>query len=303
MANAIALIQKYLPELDKVYRWAAKTAVLDAPSAMVRETSEANVVKIAKMALQGLGEYSRNTGYVQGDATITWQTHTFSQDRGRKFLVDTMDDQETANISFGMLAGEFMREYVVRELDAYRMATYATLAGGTPTAADLTTGAAVLAAIDVATAAMDNAEVPEEGRLLFIENTQYSLLKQAATIERRIGQGNDRTFNRNFNTFDEMRVIKMPQSRFYSAITQYDGSTAGQEAGGYIKNASTGKDLNFMIVHPSAVMQITKHAVSKVISPQDNQTSDGYMYFYRRYHDAFVLDNKVNGIYRHIATT
>ena len=141
MANSIDLITKYLVELDKVYKWGSKTAILDAPPAAVRQTDEANAIKIAKMSLQGLGDYSRNTGYVQGNATITWQTHTFTQDRARKFIVDTMDNQETANISFGMLAGEFMRVEVIPELDAYRMATYAALAGTTPTAADFTTGA------------------------------------------------------------------------------------------------------------------------------------------------------------------
>lgn len=305
MSNSIAKITKYLAELDKIYQYASKTAILDAPAAAVRDAAEANAIKIAKMALQGLGDYDRNSGYVSGDATITWETHTFTQDRGRKFNVDVMDNQETANIAFGMLAGEFIRTKTVPEFDAYRMAVYAAaaIAASNAVNADVTTGANVLSAIDTAAAALDEAEVPEEGRVLYVSVAWYNLLKQAPTIERRIGAVNDKTFNRDFIELDSMRVIKMPKTRFYTAITQYDGSTDGQEAGGYIKNASTGKDLNMLMIHPSSVLQVKKHTVSKIITPEANQSSDGYLYFFRAYHDAFVLENKVDGIYAHYKTT
>lgn len=305
MANSIDKITKYIAELDKMYKYMSKTAVLDAAPAQVRQADAANQIKIAKMTLQGLGDYDRNTGYVSGDVTLDWETHTFTQDRGRKFSVDAMDNEETANLSFGMLAGEFVRTKTIPEFDAYRMAVYATaaIANGSYVKADITTGANALAAIDVAQVAMNDAEVPEEGRLLYVSNSFLSLLKSAPTIYRHIGSGNDGTFNRKFETLDDMRIIPMPKTRFYTAITQYDGSTSGQEAGGYIKNASTGKDINFLIIHPSAVLQVMKHAVTKIISPAENQTSDGWLYFFRAYHDAFVYENKKSGIYVHHRTT
>jgi len=95
----------------------------------------------------------------------------------------------------------------------------------------------------------------------------------------------------------------VPQTRFYTAITQYDGSTPGQEAGGYIKNVSTGKNINFLIAHPSAVLQIMKHRVTKIIPPELNQDKDGWAYFFRAYHDAFVLENKQAGLYCHYSTS
>jgi len=125
-------------------------------------------------------------------------------------------------------------------------------------------------------------------------------LKNATNVDRRIGDGNDGTFDRRFITFDGMRVVKMPPTRFYDSITQYDGVTAGQEAGGYIKTASTGKDLNFQIIHPSCIAyQGSKHVVNKIITPQANQDSDAWLFFYRNYHDTFVFDNKQDAIYSH----
>lgn len=44
-------------------------------------------------------------------------------------------------------------------------------------------------------------------------------------------------------------------------------------AGGFAK-AATGKDINFMIVQKSAVIQYPKHTVNKVVTPEDNQTDD-----------------------------
>jgi len=94
-------------------------------------------------------------------------------------------------------------------------------------------------------------------------------------------------------------VVRVPQTRFYTVIDQYDGTTSGEEAGGYIKDASTGKDINFMAVHPTAVLQFTKQAVPKIITPEANQSADAWVFAYRSYGLADVFDNKTKGIYLH----
>ena len=302
MANSIAKITKYLTALDTVYAKESVTAVLDNTS-LAQEVEQANQIKIAKMALQGLADYSRATGYVSGDATLTWETHTFTQDRGRKFGVDSVDNMETAMLGFGRLAGEFIRAYVVKELDAYRLSTLFSKAG-TSAEANITTSSTAETAIDVAIQVLDDAEVSEDGRKLFVSNTFYNLLKNSATSGREMNMVNSEELNRTIRIYEGMEVIKVPTTRFYTAITQYDGSTSGQEDGGYIKNASTGKDMNFMIVSPDCIAyQGIKHAVNKIITPEANQTSDAWLFFYRLYHDMFVYDNKVDGIYAHNKTT
>ena len=96
--------------------------------------------------------------------------------------------------------------------------------------------------------------------------------------------------------------ILVPQTRFYTAIDQKDGSTNGQEAGGYAK-ASGGKDINFMIIHKPAVIQFQKHVAPKIISPELNQTGDAWKYGYRNVGIADVYENKVAGIYLHHKAT
>ena len=138
MANSIGLVTKMLPLIDEIYRTEAKSAVLEAPAELVQETQDANVFKIAKMSMVGLGNYSKSTGFPAGDLTLEWETHTFANDRGRRFSIDRMDDVESFGLVAGRMVGEFVRNYVIPEVDAYRFAKIATKAGKKATAATLT---------------------------------------------------------------------------------------------------------------------------------------------------------------------
>jgi len=167
MANTIALAKKYVAMLDEVYKLAALTADLESDASLTREGANTNEIVIPKMTLQGLADYSRSGGYVAGDMTLAWETVAFNFDRGRKFSIDSMDNEETIGVAFGRLAGEFLRTKVVPELDAFRFAKYAGLAGVSPAGAPLADGAAVIAALRAATSSMDENEVPMEGRILY----------------------------------------------------------------------------------------------------------------------------------------
>lgn len=291
MANSIAKFKKYVTLLDEVYKNASKTSILDGDTTLVQAGANANEIVVPKLSLDGLGDYSRNSGYVGGDATLTNETVTFNFDRGRMFNVDAMDNEETAGLAFGKLSSEFIRTKAVPEVDAFRFAKYAGTSGiSTVAAAALTTGAAVLAALVAATSTMDDNEVDEEGRYLFITPTLYNLVMAVDTT----------TSKEVMNSF--AGVVKVPQARFYTAIDQYDGTTEGETAGGYVK-ADSAANINFMIVQMSAVLQYPKHVVNKAISPEDNQSSDGWIFAFREYGLADVYENKVAGIYLHKSTS
>ena len=110
-SNSIALAQKYVPILDGVYKDASKFSILDTANSDVKFIN-ANTVLLPKLEMDGLADYSRNGGFVNGAATLTWGTYTLSQDRGRDFVIDAMDDEETMNVAFGRLASEFIRTKV-----------------------------------------------------------------------------------------------------------------------------------------------------------------------------------------------
>lgn len=284
MANNIAKFKKYIDLLDEVYKVNAKTSILDGDNTLVRAGANANEIIIPKMSLDGLADYSRNSGYVNGDVTLTNETVAFNYDRGRAFTVDAMDNEETAGVAFGKLSSEFIRTKVVPEVDAFRLATYAGISGISSATGTLTSGNDALTAIVTAMSKMDDDEVSEEGRVLFITPTLYNLILNVDTSK-------SKAIMDRFSS-----VVTVPQSRFVTAIELADGTTDGEEAGGYTK-ASNGKNINFMIIQKDAVLQYPKHVVNKVVTPEENQTSDGWKFFYRSYGLADVYENKVAGIY------
>ena len=292
MTQSIALAQKFQPILDEIYKASSLTARMDAQTKPV-DFAGANVVKVFKTDPIGLGTYSRVSGYPAGQVVGAWETMTLSIERGRAFVIDRMDDEETLGMAFGTLASEFIRTEVAPELDAYRFAKYAGTSGIQTVAGATLDENSILTAIDAAKLALDQNEVPREGRLLYISDACLNLLE--GKVSRFLA--NENVVDRTVNRFDGMEVIMVPQTRFYTAVTLDAGASV--DAGGYSKTSSTGKDVNFMIIHPSSVLQVTKHAALKVFTPDDNQTSDGYLVQYRIYHDAFVYDNKVKGIYLH----
>lgn len=298
MANNITLAQRYEPFIDAVYKQSSKSAVLDSNAV---QFVGANTVKVYKTSMDGLGNYSRDNGFVSGSATGTWETMTLSQDRGRTFMIDRMDNEETLDLAFGSLAGEFIRTKVVPEIDAYTFAKLAGTDGILSANADITVGTTdVPGLVDTAAAAMNEEEVPEEGRLLFISETAYEGLKNKIA---RFTENGERAIYNGIEAYNGMRVIRVPQNRFYSAITLYDGSTSGQTVGGYVGTKETGYNINFMIVHPSAVLKVMKHVIPRVFAPDVNQTADAWKFDYRAYYDVFAFENKAKGIYLHRGAT
>ncbi len=279
MANNIELAQKFLPILDETYKKSALSAILDAATQVNFDGT--NTVKVMKVTTTGLGDYSRANGYAKGNVTVEWEPFTLSEDRSAELEVDRMDNDETLGQAFGMAVSEFNRINVGPEVDAYRFAKYATLAGASKAAA-LADGAAVIAALREATTAMDEAEVPAEDRVLFITPTLKGIVDDMDTTKSK----------EVFKRFGA--VVEVPQTRFYTGVTMNSGASSW----GYAK-ASGAANINFLVVAKSAVLQAKKLALPKIFTPDENQTKDAWKFQYRLYHDAMAYDNKKTGIYLH----
>lgn len=294
MGNTIALAEKFQPILDEIFTRESLTGLLDSRIRGL-DHGEANKIQIFKTTLVGLGTYSKSAGFPAGDVVGAWEDIQLTKDRGRAFSIDAMDNEETIGMAFGTLVGEFMRTHVVPEVDAYRFAQYAGASGVSVVGAGATlTSNTVLAALDVAQLQLDEDQVPMEGRILYVSSSVGRMIDAAITRSLSTERGVDRRLER----LDEMEIVRVPQSRFYTQVTLDAG--ASSSAGGYAKTTSTGKDLNFLLMHPSAVWQAKKHDKLRIFSPDENQTADAWLFQYRLYHDAGVYDNKVDGIYKHM---
>ena len=292
MSNTIALATKFLPILDEKYKRESLTSRLDAANGEI-EWIGADTVKLAKMTIPGLGNYSRSGGYPHGDVALEWETLQLTKDRGIDLDIDRFDNEETLGQAWGNLVAQFMRLSVVPEIDAYRFAKYASAV--TPVKADITVGTTDIPAL-IATAeeTMGDNEVPEEGRILYVSSKCYNALQNKITRY----LANEGNVSRKVEMYNDMEVVKVPQGRFNTAVTLYDGTANF----GFVPTAG-GYKINFMIVHPTAVKNAVKFALPKIFTPEENQSKDAWKFQYRHYHDAFVLSEKTTGIYVHAANT
>ena len=293
MANSITLAQSYQAALDATFKEVALTGRFETPSRDVSFAGAAEA-KVRKMSAVGLRNYSRAVGFPSGDLTIGWETIKLTYERGRAMILDVMDAEE-AKTTAAELAGEYLRNYVVPEVDAYRFSKWASATGiqeiGTPATLDKST---ILDAIDVAKAALDKEEVPSEGRIMFISTDCANDLDSAIT---RI-YGNGGAVDRRVPSLDGIEIIRVPQARFYKGITLDAGATSS--AGGFSKTTSSGRDINFLLVHPSALGAVTKHAPLRLFTPEEHQASESWLFQYRIYGEAWVMEQKVKGVYSHI---
>lgn len=273
MPNTIALRKFYSEALDEVYKLASLTSVLDGDNSLVREGANANELLIPKMDMDGLDDYSRQTGFVDGSVTFAYESKKIAYDRGRMFTVDALDEKEATPV-FSALSAQFVRTKVVPELDAYRLGAYATKAVNSAAAA-LTDGKASTKAISLAKSTIKDAEANISTTYLFINPTIKAMIDDLDTTASRAALDG------------WAGVIEVPSSRFFKTIALQHGSFKGTTA------------LNFLAVDKTALLQFQKHIVNKIITPDQNQDADAWKFGYRTAGIAEVLDNRVAGIYAH----
>ena len=282
--NNIELAQVWLPILDELYQQEALTSILDADenSVMVDQYGE---MRVAKLDMDGLGDFDRNSGYTKGSTKLSWEVVKYDKERSQELRIDRLTNQEALGIPFSRLSGEFLRTKVIPETDAGRIAKICGVSGITKVEETIADGMEAVKALRRASDKMDNEQVSKENRILFIQGTLKSYIDDLDTTK-------SKKVLDKFST-----IIEMPQARFYTAI---DLATGKEENGdtkfGYSK-ATGGKDVNFLVIEKSAVISKLVQFL-KYFSPDADQIADDHVFKYRNntlY--AYIYENKLAGIY------
>ena len=301
--NTLATATLFQETLDKVAMHEALTGWMEANAGDVIYNGGAEI-KIPKMSLQGLGDYDRDNGYTQGSVTLEYETRKMTQDRGRKFSLDAVDVDETNFVATAStVMGEFQRVHVVPEIDAYRLSKIATDVitanktemieyGYTP--AESTILRKMKTGIKKIRDAGYNGDliIHATGDVMLELEMFLSTKMQTATIS--IG-GIDLTVP----AIDKCAIIETPQNRMYTSIKINDGKSEGQKQGGYEKGA-TAKNINFFICPVTTPIAITKQDVMRIFDPLVNQKLNAWQLDYRRFHDIWLLENKLDSVYVNI---
>jgi hypothetical protein len=296
--NTFQYAQIFQQELDRQVVAKATTGWMEANAGLVIYNG-GNTVKVPKITTDGLGNYDRANGFTSGASTLTYETFTMSQDRGRTFMLDRMDVDETNFVATAStIMGEFQRTQVIPEIDAYRYSKIASLAitkdaavgGYTPIADDILSKlkADITSIQDVIGADVPLVITMSTATLGILENSK-ELVKQL-----NVGQFNGNVSNQ-VKFVEECPIVEVPSARLKTAYIFNDGKTSGQTAGGFTPDASA-KTINWIICAQNAPIAVSKTDNMRIFDPNVNQTADAWKLDYRKYHDLWIMDNKFTTI-------
>lgn len=255
----------------------------------------AQTIKLPRMTVSGYKDHTRTPGFNAGTLTNDWEPKKLEHDRDIEFFVDPMDIDETnLTLSVANIQNTFETEQAIPEKDSYRfsklhaeLTAYSGRINTTVIAA-----ANFLEVFDTEMAYMDEAGVPEEGRILYVTPTMRKLVKEAEGIQRMMTITTPSTINRKVHSLDDVTIKMVPASRMKTKYDFTDGCVAASDA----------KQINWILIHNSCVVARDKYSYIKLFTPgTDSRTADGYLYQNRNYGDLFLLEKKIEGCAMNVA--
>lgn len=297
--NTIETRQVFQTELDKQMMEGLTSSFMDANAGQVIYNGGSEV-KIPKMSLTGLKDYSRGDGYPSGSITLEYETRTMKMDRGVSFQIDAMEvDESNFVATAGTVLGEFQRTKVIPEVDAYRYSTVAELAKENTVIAAVTEANVYKLLIKDISAVQDR--VGESTPLICcMSGTAKGFLNASTEFNKNIEvtefkRGEITTKVRVVNG---VPILTVPSDRMYHKYTFKPGNLENPAESGFEK--AEGAELADWIILPlAAAIAVCKQDKGKIIDPDTNQKADAWFIGYRKYHDVWVKDSQLKAILPH----
>lgn len=273
---AINLVTKFLPYVDEIFKKESKKALVTNQDF---DWTGAHTVKVYKISTGTMNDYDRSGtgsgakgsryGSVESlDATT--EEFTLKKDRSFTFAIDKLDTDETAQqLAASTALARQQREVVIPEVDSYVYGVMAAGAGTKPKAVALTPEN-IYDEITKATNTLDNAEVPDESRVLIVSPDVYRFMKKSKDITMETDVDSNLRKQGVVSNLDGAVVVKVPAARLP-------------------------ENCGFILCHPCATVAPTKLEDYKI--HQDPPGISGSLVEGRICYDAFVLENKKMAIY------
>ena len=272
---AIELTTKFQPYTDEQFATESKKHLLTNQDF---KWTGARTVKVYKVGTSKMNDYGRN-GATDGnwsrygavhDLDATTEEFMLKRDRSFTFVIDKLDQDETGNqLAAASALARQNREVVIPEVDAYTYGVMAENAGNVPEAVELSP-TNIFQEITKGSLAMDDAEVPEDGRILVVTPATYNIMKLSADIVMETNVGSEMRQRGVIAMLDGMAVQRIPAHRLPG-------------------------DFGFMIAHPVATVAPTK--LEDYTIHKNPPGISGSLVEGRICYDAFVLENKKKAIY------
>ena len=252
---------------------------------------DAQTIRIPTVELSGYKDHARDGSKNRGTVGNTYQAMSLLHDRDIEFFVDEMDVDETNQVlSAANITSTFNEEQAIPETDAYRYSKlYSEFVdlGGTVNTTELNSNN-ILFVFDKMMEDMDEAGVPQSGRILKVTPPVYTMLKNAEGLQRTLDvTGGAKGINRNVRSLDEVTIDTVPSDRMKTAYDFTEGWVPAVGA----------KQINMILCHPSGILAPMK--VRDIYLWNKGQTPEsafGYLYQNRSFQDLFIIEAKMAAV-------
>jgi N4-gp56 family major capsid protein len=258
---------------DKVAERISKTSITEGAASQDYNFTGVKTLEVYSVDTVALSNYNRSassnrygTPYELGD---TLQSLEMTQDKSFTYIIDKGNEAEQMNIKGAnkSLKRE-IDEVIVPTLDKYRLEQWSRKAGSVKSLAAVNNNSIIGLIMDC-TEKLDNALVPETGRIMYIKTSGYKALKQAPNFVYTSELAQDSLVKGQVGEIDGMKVIKVPSSYLPEGV-------------------------EWLITYKSAILAPKKLADYKIHA--DPPGISGNLVEGRIMHDAFILGSKGNAV-------
>ncbi len=274
--SAINLHSKYAKEIQTKF---TVESLINGHLSNEYSFSGVKTVRISTPITVPMTDYTRGGSNRYGTPTEmedVVQELTLTQDKSFTMTIDKGNNLDQNGIKeAGKMLSLQISEKAIPLMDKYSFERLSRLAGKINGEAGALTKSNVCERITKGTTYMDDCEVPEFDRVLFVPTDTYTKLRLSeefrgcdALLEKSLSRGQ-------VGTYDGMKVIKVPSSRWP-------------------------ENVNFMIVHKRAACAPVKLNDTKF--HKDPPGISGALLEGRQYYDLFVFGAKCDGVYVDVNT-
>ncbi len=286
---ALNYATQYSQALAQAYPYVLHFAALRSTENDARyKWTGANTVQIPSLSTTGRTDGDRDAiGTAKRNFDNAWEPKTLGNFRQWSTLVHPLDIDETNQVaSIQNITKVFNEEQKFPEMDAYLVSKLYTDWTGAGMTADTTevTEENILQIFDGYMEAMDEANVPRNGRVLYLTPAIHGILKRAIERARQYMNG-DASIKRAVESVDEVQIEKVPSGLMKTVYDFTEGYKPGAGA----------KQIRMLLAHPSAVITPEKYTFAQLDAPSA-LTNGKWYYFEESYDDTFLLEKRKNAV-------
>jgi hypothetical protein len=271
---AINLAEKYSSKVDEAF---TKKSLAMAFTNKDYDFVDVNVIKIYSIPTVAMADYTvtgSNRYGTPDELQNEIQTETLKKDRCFTFTIDMKSKQDTMGVmNAGKALARQMKEVVIPEVDTYVFGVMvsAAVANDSYATAAITSSNAYEKFLE-GQEKLDNALVPEEGRIAGVTPAFYKNIKLDDSFMLATDIAMKIKVNGQVGEIDSVKIIKVPTTRL-------------------------GTNVSFILAHPIATVMAQKLDTYKIHSNPPGISGD--LVEGRIRYDAFTKNKKVDAIYVH----